>query len=281
MSGLEGIEETQFRSNRREFLLSLGISLTLLNSVSSFAQTNTNMSTKTAFTNEIDFLKQYPTSLIESAIYLLKGTHDGIVLTRPGLKLQTEKTEKLVGYAVTSTFSTDPDDERGRRETAEYWEYVFSQPKPKIAVSFDASKEPGSGSSWGQQNAHIHKGLGCRGVLTNGGVRDIGVFQEIGFQVFSGSLTIGHGNPHFIEFGQPVKLYGALIDSGDVVCADEHGAIVVPKEYLPDIEEAVAETLRRVNLVAEYCKRNDFTPKGLAEVTKSLRPATPWKPSKK
>lgn len=278
---MENKEDKEFIQDRREFLTTLGISLTLLNSIPTFAGSNKDMSTKTAFTNEIDFLKKYPTSLLESAIYLLKGTHDGIVLTRPGLKLQTEITERLVGYAVTSTFSTDPDDERGRRETSEYWEYVFSQKEPKIAVSFDASKEPGSGSSWGQQNAHIHKGLGCRGVLTNGGVRDIGVFQEIGFQVFSGSLTIGHGNPHFIEFGQPVNLYGAVINSGDVVCADEHGAIVVSKEYLPDIEEAVAETLRRVNLVAEYCKKKDFTPKGLAEVTKSFRPATPWKPSKK
>lgn len=278
---MEGAEDKQSSQNRREFLGTLGISLTLLNSVSSFAQTNTNMSTKTAITTDIDFLKEYPTSLLESAIYLLKGTHDGIVLTRSGLKLQTAETERLVGYAVTSTFSTDPDDERGRQETSEYWEYVFSQQGPKIAVSFDSSKEPGSGSSWGQQNAHIHKGLGCRGVLTNGGVRDISVFQEIGFQVFLGSLTIEHGNPHFVEFGKPVNLYGALINSGDVVCADEHGAIVVLKEYLPDIEEAAAETLRRVNLVAEYCKKTDFTPQGLAEVIRSLRPPTPWKPSKK
>lgn len=182
---------------------------------------------------------------------------------------------------VTSAFSTDPDDERGRRENQDYWEYVFKQPAPKIAVSLDTSREPGSGSSWGQQNAHIHKGLGCRGVITNGGVRDIGVFREINFQVFSGSLTAGHGNPHFIDFGKPVTIFGATVNSGDVICADEHGAIIVPKEFLPDIEEAVLETQRRVNLVTEYSRKTDFTPQGLAEVIKNLRPATPWKPSRR
>ena len=261
--------------------MSLGISLSLIDSVPAFARKDIDMSTKTVPSTDLDFLKKYPTSLLESAIYLLKGTHDGIAFTHPGLKLQTKQTERLVGFAVTSIFSTDPDDEQGRKETSNYWEYVFSQPGPKIAVSFDSSKEPGSGSSWGQQNAHIHHGLGCRGVLTNGGVRDIGVFQEIGLQVFSGSLTIGHGNPHFIEFGKALDFYGAVINSGDVICADEHGAIVVPGEYLPDIEEAVAETLRRVNLVAEYSRKTDFTPRGLANVTKSLKPAIPWKPSKK
>jgi regulator of RNase E activity RraA len=268
--------------NRREFLAGAGAALLAATANLSFssAQSNKNMS-NTVTDDKIDFLKKYPTSLLESAIYLLKGTHSGIALTRPGIDRRTANAERLVGYAVTSVFSTDPDDARGRRENLDYWNYVFNQPGPKIAVSLDASQEPGSGSSWGQQNAHIHRGLGCRGVLTNGGVRDIGVFREINFQVFSGSLTIGHGNPHFVDFAKPVTLSGATINSGDLICADEHGAIVIPTEMLPDIEEAAAETMRRVNLVAEYCRRAEFTPQGLSEVIKKLRPATPWKPSRR
>lgn len=262
--------------NRRSFLASVSAGLLAAN-------TNLANGNKVAAMQDenIDFLKNYPTSLLENAIYLLKGTHAGITLTLPGLIWQTPSSQRLVGYAATSIFSTDPDDARGRRENADYWDYVFKNPAPKIAVSFDASKKPGKGSSWGQQNAHIHRGLGCRGVITNGGVRDIGVFREINFQVFSGSLTVGHGNPHFIDFGNPVTLYGATIKSSDIICADEHGVIVVPKEFLPNIEEAVLETARRVKIVAEYCQRKDFTPSGLADVLKSLKPTTPWKPSSK
>jgi regulator of RNase E activity RraA len=278
----ENLESSDKSPNRREFLASISIALLTAKAISGsvIAQTNKNMPSLPTDDN-IDFLKKYPTSVLESAIYLLKGTHEGITLTRPGIERFTANAERLVGYAATSVFSTDPDDARGRRENLDYWEYVFNLPGPKIAVSFDSSKELGSGSSWGQQNAHIHKGLGCRGVLTNGGVRDIEVFRGINFQVFSGSLTVGHGNPHFVDFGKPVTLYGATISSGDAICADEHGAIVVPKEFLPDIEEAAAETQRRVNLVKEYSQRTDFTPKGLAEVLKNLRPATPWKPSRR
>lgn len=229
---------------------------------------------------EIDFLRKYPTTLLESALYLLRGSHDENVSTHHGLNAQTQNAETIVGYAVTSVFSTDPDDSRGRRENADYWNYVFGHPGPKIAVSLDASREPGSGSSWGQQNAYIHQGLGCRGVLTNGGVRDIQVFREISYAVFSGSLTIGHGNPHFIEFGQPVMLYGAQINSGDIVCADEHGAVIVPKEFLPDIEAAAAENQRRTNIIADYSRRKDFTPQELAEITRKLKLAAPWRPAR-
>ncbi|HEY8561632.1 MAG TPA: RraA family protein [Pyrinomonadaceae bacterium] len=260
--------------NRREFLGAVSAAALLGFDVqTTFAETGITE-------NNLDFLKKYSTSLLESAIYLLKGTHDGITLTRPGLLRQTDASETLVGYAVTSVFSTDADDARGRRDNPDYWNYVFEETGPKIAVSVDASRSAGTGSSWGQQNAHIHKGLGCRGVLTNGGVRDIKVFREIGLEVFSASLTAAHGNPHFVEFGKTVALNGAKINSGDVVCADEHGAIVVPREYLPVIEQAAAETARRVSLVAEYSRRKDFSPAGLADVIKKLRPTTPWRPTR-
>ena len=230
----------------------------------------------------IDFLANYSTTALESAIYLITGTHDNMILTRPGFARRTLGDKRLVGFAVTSTFSTDPDDARGRRENLDYWNFVFKQPGPKIALALDASREPGTGSSWGQLNAHFHRALGCRGVLTNGGVRDMDIIRNIeDFAVFSGHLTVAHGNPHWINFGEPVTLYGATFHSGDAVCIDEHGAIVVPVESLPHIEEAVAEASRRSKVIVDYCQSPHFNPTGLLEATQKVRPATPWKPSKK
>ena len=232
-------------------------------------------------TSSIDFLGNYSTTLLESALSLIKGTHDGIKLTRPGFLRRTAASRRLVGYAVTSVFSADPDDSRGRQDNLDYWKYAFEQPGPKIAISVDAGQEPASGSSWGQLNGHIHKALGCRGVLTNGGVRDIGEFDKLGFEVYSGALTVGHGNPHFVDFGKAVSLYGTTFKSADVVCVDEHGAIVVPPDALPHIEEAAEEVRRRVAGVAEYCRRADFSPAGLQQAAARMKPANPWRPSGK
>lgn len=262
--------------DRREFFAAAGIVLAAAEL--SLGQKHTDTMTNK---NDLAFLSKYPTSLIESAIYLIKGTHDGIALTLPGLYRRTGETGTVAGYAVTSVFSTDPIDERGRVENLAYWEYAFAQAGPKLAIAQDVSRVPGSGSSWGRQNANIHKGLGCIGVVTNGGVRDIDEFDRVGFSVFSGSLTSGHGSPHFIEYAKTVELYGAKITSGDVVCVDEHGAIVIPKEMLAHIAEAAEETLRRTAVATKYCERSDFTPKGLVDALEAAKPKTPWKPSVK
>lgn len=266
--------------NRRHFLGAAG-GAWLAAEIVRARNSNDKKMTETQTKTDLDFLEKYPTTLLESAVSLIMGTHDGIVVTRPGLVRRTANQKRLVGYAVTCEFSTDADDERGRKDNADYWNYVFRQGnQPKIAVAVDASGEPGSGSSWGQLNGHIHRALGCRGVLTNGGVRDINVFDELGFQVFSGSLTVGHGNPHFVKYGEPVTLYGAKIKSEDVIVADEHGAIVIPKEVLPHVEEAVAEIQRRVKIVADYCRQPDFSVAGLIEAQRKMKPAGVWKPSK-
>lgn len=283
VKGSTGKNSTDKNLTRRDFLAASAIGGAILFAENAEARqepSNDKNMNEPQPNREIDFLQNYPTTVLESAISLLTGTHDNIVLTRAGnlARRTSGGRQRLVGYAATSTFSTDALDERGKRENIDYWNYVFKQPNPKIAISVDASREPATGSSWGQLNAHIHRALGCRGVLTNGGVRDIGEFERLNFEVYSGALTIGHGNPHFLSFGEPVTLYGARVSSGDVVVADEHGAIVIAAAHLPNIAEAAAEIKRRVALVADYCRSPDFAPAGLLEATKRMKPATDWKP---
>lgn len=270
--------------NRRDFLEVTAAGALSATSVATARPHHARKEAMPETSKDIEFLADYSTTILESAIYLLTGRHEGITFTRPGdnssIVRRFPKMNRLVGYAVTSTFSTDPDDQRGRRENLDYWNYVFRQPEPKVVVALDASREPGSGSSWGQQNAHVHKALRVRGVITNGGIREIDVYEQLGLNIFSSHLTVGHGNSHLINFGEPITLKGAIFRSGDVVCADEHGAIVIPHGALPHIQEAVAEVNRRVQSVADYCTAANFTPAGLAETIKRTKTATPWRPGK-
>jgi 4-hydroxy-4-methyl-2-oxoglutarate aldolase len=229
--------------------------------------------------HEIDFLMKYSTTQLESAISLfrLRTRNDGVTL--PGLQQRFPGFGRLVGYAVTCTFSTDDDDARGRRENFDYWNYLHHLAAPKVVIAFDASAQPASGSTLGKLNANIHRALGCRGIVTNGGVRDIDEFQRLGLQVFSTHLTTRHGNPHFISFGEPVSLHGATFKTGEVVCADEHGVIGIPKEALPHVADAVAEIERRLAPVISYCLSPGFDPAGLNEaINKHMKNAPEWKP---
>ncbi|MGE0130241.1 MAG: RraA family protein [Blastocatellales bacterium] len=215
--------------------------------------------------DKLDFLKKYSTTQLESALALfkLRARNDGVTL--PGLQQRFPGFGRLVSYAVTCAFSTDADDARGCRENFDYWNYLHHLAGPKVVIALDASAQPASGSTFGKLNANIHRALGCRGVITNGGVRDIGEFQRLGLQVISAHLTTRHGNPHFISFGEPVNLHGATFKTGEVVCADEHGVISVPPETLPHIEDAIAEIERRLSPVISYCQSSQtggFNPTG-------------------
>jgi 4-hydroxy-4-methyl-2-oxoglutarate aldolase len=229
--------------------------------------------------HELDFLKKYSTTQLESAIALfkLRARNEGVTL--PGLQQRFPGFGRLVGYAVTCTFSTDADDARGRRENVDYWNYLHHVAGPKVVIAVDASAQAASGSTFGKLNANIHRALGCHGVITNGGVRDIDEFQKLGLHVFSSHLTTRHGNPHFISFGEPVSLHGATFKTGEVVCADEHGVISIPQDALPHIEDAVAEIERRLSPVIAYCQSSGFDPPGLNEViNKRMKDAPEWKP---
>ncbi|MDX2031287.1 MAG: RraA family protein [Blastocatellia bacterium] len=211
------------------------------------------------------------------ALFKLRTRNEGVTL--PGLLPRVPGLGRLVGYAVTCTFSTDADDDRGRRDNFDYWNYLHHVAGPKVVIALDASAQPATGSTFGQLNANIHRALGCRGVVTNGGIRDIDEFQKLGLHVFAAHLTTRHGNPHFLNFGEAVTLHGATFKTGEVICADEHGVISIPREALPHLEDAVAEIERRLAPVLAYCQSTGFDAAGLNDViNQHMKGAPEWKP---
>lgn len=232
--------------------------------------------------HRFDFLTRYPTTHIESAVNLLgiRSRHDGFA--RMDFERPFPKLGRLVGYAVTSQVSTNDAKPLGSREPFEYWNYVAHIEGPKVAVAVDVDPEPAIGSAFGRVSAYAAKALGCRGIVTNGGVRDIDDIETLGFHVYCRRLTIGHGTPHTVNFGTPVTLGGATVNTGDVICADGHGMIVIPATALTHLQEALAENERRGAPVLKYCLAPGFTPAGLAEVVdKHMKKIPVWEPGKK
>jgi 4-hydroxy-4-methyl-2-oxoglutarate aldolase len=149
-----------------------------------------------------------------------------------------------VGYACTATIrsATPPPVPRGVRR-AQYWRYTQRAAGPKITVVEDLSESPG-GAYWGEVNASIHKSLGSLGVITNGTVRDIDEVEKVGFALFASGLQVSHGHAHLEGFGETVTVFGMRVHSGDLIHADKHGAVVIPRE----IAHEVAGAARRVEL---------------------------------
>src|SRR5262249_15463139 len=122
----------------------------------------------------------------------------------------------------------------------DYLDYVASQPQPAISVIEDLDDEVGYGAFWGEVQSNIHKALGCLGVITNGSIRDIPMIAP-GFQMLAGSYGPSHAYTHVEDLGIPVTVHGMKVNSGDLIHAAQHGAIVVPLDSLDKLPAALDE----------------------------------------
>lgn len=138
----------------------------------------------------------------------------------------------MVGYAVTAVI--EPGNPIHQQKTphawSEYRRYVASAPYPKIVVVQDMD-EPGIvGSFWGEVNSSIHHALGCVGTICDGAIRDLDEMRSIGFKALARRLCVGHAYSHPVRWGCEVEVFGRAVKPGQLIHADKHGFLVIPKQ---------------------------------------------------
>ena len=138
----------------------------------------------------------------------------------------------IVGYARTAMIrSVQPLASTAAEQRAmqnDYYRYVDAGPKPSIVVIQDLDEDAaGTGAFWGEVQSAIHVGLGARGLVTNGSVRDLDQWAP-GFQFLAAHIVPSHAYAKPLAFGTEVQVCGMRVKSGDLIHADRHGAVVVP-----------------------------------------------------
>jgi len=112
--------------------------------------------------------------------------------------------------------------------------------KPGSVVVLDIHGD-GDVGSVGSNNALSWVSKGARGVVSNGGIRDIDEVIKEKIPVYLDYMERGRGirpgRNEVESVNKPITVGGVLVRPGDVVVADGDGVIVVPREYA----EAVAK----------------------------------------
>lgn len=124
---------------------------------------------------------------------------------------------------------------------------AHAQPGDVVVVSAGQYAEAGS---FGDvlANACVAKGLG--GLITDTGVRDTRELRELGFPVFSFSVSIkGTVKETIGPMAEPVLIGGEIVRPGDVVRGDADGVVVVRRE---DVGEVVRKSQERVDAEDGY-----------------------------
>jgi regulator of RNase E activity RraA len=136
-------------------------------------------------------------------------------------------------------------------------------------VMQDMDTPPGVGAYFGEVMATIHKRLGCIGTVTNGCVRDLDEVRPLGFHFFASAACVSHAYVHLLDFGTPVTVGGTVVRTGDLIHADKHGVLIVPKEIAADIPEAAARVSEREQRILKHCQSPEFSLEGLKKLLES------------
>lgn len=168
----------------------------------------------------------------------------------------------LVGIARTATIrSAHPGDlsgEAARGLSDAYYAYIDEGPKPSVVVIQDLDEQRGYGSFWGEVNSAIHAGLGCGGVITDGAIRDLPDIAA-GFQMLAGRVIPSHAFVHVVDFSRPITVAGMRVRDGDLIHADQHGAVVIPPHAAPKLRAAADLIIAREKVIIEAARAPGFT----------------------
>ena len=173
----------------------------------------------------------------------------------------------IAGYAATARIRTATPPMEGPYQYArsDWWDYILTIPSPRIVVIEDLDDPPGLGGFIGEVHAHILMALGCEGLVTNGGVRDLDEILPAGFAMFARNVSVSHAYAHIVDFGGPVVIGGLEVRPGDLIHADRHGVQSVPLAIAERVPAAAEQILQRRKRIVGLCRSSTFSVENLRQ----------------
>jgi|CZKS01.1.fsa_nt_gi regulator of RNase E activity RraA len=183
------------------------------------------------------------------------------------LRCRFQNFEPMLGYAVTGRIRSASAPLSGRcyYDRMDFWKYLATLPEPRVMVLEDIDHRPGLGAFVGEMHAVIGLALNCIGYVTNGAVRDLVAVKELGFHLFSGTVSVSHAYAHLVDFGDPVTIGGLKITPGDLIHGDRHGVQTIPLKIAAQIPEEAEKVMRSESELKEFCQSPQFSLDGLAK----------------
>lgn len=175
----------------------------------------------------------------------------------------------MVGHALTVTMDNAPGPVADREGHWRMWGALLAMPRPSVLVVQDVSGSPSRCAYFGDVMATIATACGAVGMVTNGGVRDLDEVRAMGLRYFAPYPVVSHGNFKIVDVGEPVTIDGQRVETGDLLHGDVNGIVIVPREAVAGIEEAVGDVRARERQILDYVRGTaEFSLDGLRDVAR-------------
>jgi regulator of RNase E activity RraA len=221
---------------------------------------------------ESAYLKRWDSPTIANAIERAKVRPNTVGFLPPKIRPQFPDFGPMLGYAVTATIKASEPAKAGQYvDRFEYYEYIHSVPAPRIMVIHDEDAPNPVGSFWGEVHGNLHRALGCIGVVTDGGVRDLGPVRALRFHYFAAEVLVSHAYVHLVDFGKPVQVAGAEVRPGALLFGDEHGVIEIPHALARSAGKLCYEVFQSERPAIDFYQSAEFSLEKLREFVERRR----------
>ncbi len=173
----------------------------------------------------------------------------------------------IVGYALTVTMNDQPGPVKGREGFWAMFEALERMPAPSVVVVQDTSGHPQQVAFCGEVMATMAQKLGAVGYVTDGTVRDVHEVRALGLAYFASGVCVSHANFWIEEVGIDVFLGGQTVRTGDLLHGDVNGIVIVPREVLPGLPDAVRRVRDKESELMAFARSDGFTLDGAKRLT--------------
>ena len=214
----------------------------------------------------ISFLKKFDTPTISNALDIYRGSRSADGYTKYPFVSANPRLEPIVGIARTAKIkaSTLPvlSPENVKSIRLSYYEYISKRSElypdaSPVCLIEDLDWPNPTGSFWGEVNVSLHKGLGVAGTITSGLLRDLDAIDK-NYQVLANGIGPSHAHVHVLEYGSSINVHGLNISDGEIIHADQHGAVIIPKDALTILPKAIQFMKKKEEIIINASQEKDF-----------------------
>jgi 4-hydroxy-4-methyl-2-oxoglutarate aldolase len=194
-------------------------------------------------------LAEFDTPTVANGLELLGVRDPTVGYTGPDIRALMPEMGARVGIAVTGRMDTTTAGKDDASHPEVFYEWLRhiervaagrangSGPVPVFAVIESVGTKPRYTVSIGDGMGTQLMMAGAVGYLTNGCIRDLAGVRAVPLPCWAAGVSPMHGTIRWLDVNVPVVIDGMTVRPGDVVHADENGALVIP----PDVADQVYE----------------------------------------
>ena len=219
----------------------------------------------------IEQLLEFETTLITEGMGLMGCTDTENYYLGQDIKLLTQTTRPAAGIAL--TLEVDTSTPSHEFDVEDFWESlqkIKESPVPVMLIMKCVGCRPQHECVLGDGMAKELVSCGSAGLVTDGGVRDIGQIERAGYSVFVSGSVSNHCTMIYKFTEEPLTISGVTIKNGDLIHGDSDGITIIPQQYHHGIIQACIVARDFETKVHTFWRRSDKTVKQKRKFVKKM-----------